>query len=194
MLQLLKNKIKALNKNIVVKPVDVEQQGLIVAPDIAEHGYFYGSIQSVGDGCNKVIRPGALAFFKRLQGQKFVIDGGNFFIFKEDELLLIKWRGNFHPVGNKILLMRDVEEEQLESGIWIPACRQTKDQSLFGVVFRMGLVQAFPGINLPFDYPVNIGDKVKVRGWEMDIEEVGIDQRNCIIVKPKHLDYKVTNE
>lgn len=198
MLQLLKNKIKAVGNNIVVKPVNIEipAQGVII-PDVGQHSFFYGTIQSVGEKCNKVIREGCSVFLKRLKGQKVEQEGQNTYIFKEEDILLIRWRGQWHPIGNKILIMRDVEEEQLASGIIISACRPTKDQTLFGVVLNMGLihVQAKPdSFVTKFDYPVNIGDKVKIKEWSQEIQEVGLDKMNCIIVKPSQLDYKIENE
>lgn len=197
-----KLRVRACNDYITVKPVNVISQSTIIIPESVDHFFFYATITSVGEKCNKVIKPGMQAFIKRKKNraQGHEVDGDPTYIFKQDAILLLKWRGQWHPVGNKIMVMRNVEEE-IVNGVIIPACFQTKDQTLLATVLRFGLVRKLYDNGFiyedikeetdTFNYPLNMGDRIKIKEWALDIQEIGMDNLNCLIIKPSHLDYKI---
>lgn len=200
------SKIKPVGYQILVKPMNIRSQSSIILPDSAQHGFFYGTIKDVGEKVNKSIIVGMQGFFKRLKGRHYDVqeegkDKERVFMFHEQYLFLVRWRGQWHPIGNKFLVQRDVEEQISAGGIIIPACRRTTDQSLFGHVLRKGLVciedeskgWCFTEIK-EFDYPIRNGDRVKIKQWDVQLQEIGIDNRVCLIVQPSNLDYKITDD
>ena len=179
----------ATNNYVTVKELPQTREGLIHIPNINQlQKSFCGIITSVGEKIkNKTIVKDRVVFCNALGRIK--INGVNFF--KEDDILMSSYKGIWRPLGFKLLLKRLNTEIKLESGIVLPECYKTSDQTLH-CEFILNGVDDNNIIDPGFD--LIAGDVVRLKSWNNDIKEVEVDGNFFIIVKPSHILYKASDD
>lgn len=180
-------KAKAINKFVTVKRLAPTRVGQIQLLE-TEQRTFYGIITSVGDGVkNKTIIKDRLVFCNG--SVVMTINGVHFF--KEEDIMMIFYKQVWRPLGIKLLLKRLNSEFKTESGIVIPDCYQSSDQTLHCTYIMNGVVD---GEVFYTHENLFTGDTVRLKSWDKDIQEIEIDDNFFIIVKPSHILYKVESE
>jgi len=170
--------IKALNDNVVVKVEKTFVKSSVIIPDSVQAGYFYATVTSVGMNCARAIVSCDKVVVKHEKREPFKHNEKDYYIVKSRDILLIKKKDTWYPVGNKSLLQRLNEEEITKGGIIVPACYSTQDQTLNTIFIRSGLADPFRTIEstlLP-------GDFVRIAKWDQMIEEIDINGKYHLIV------------
>ena len=93
------SKLTPLNGHIIIKPIEEEEQtyGNIVIPDMGKEKPEIGVVISVsntynwhtGDYYKSKIEPGNKVLIPKMGSMKFTIDGEEYFITKETEILAV---------------------------------------------------------------------------------------------------------
>lgn len=176
-------KVKPINNNIVVRRKVRINQGVISHPDNAYNTLHFGYVESVGEKVlNLSIAEGFLVAYDGHQVQEL---GDSRFLIKEYDVVAVTVCGTWRPVGAKVMMVRNNDEIKLDSGIIIPACYQTSDQNLEGVITGIGL------INLErYDNNLKIGDNIKIKAWDQSIFEISVGGLYNLIVPHHLLEYK----
>jgi chaperonin GroES len=89
-----KLKLKPINDRIVVKPAPAEEKtkGGIIIPDTAKEKPLQGEVVAVGPGKEDqkmTISVGDQVLFGKYAGQKIELDGEEYLIMREDDVLVI---------------------------------------------------------------------------------------------------------
>ncbi len=181
-------KVKATNNYVTVKELATAREGLIHIPDTDQvQKTFCGIVTSVGEKVkNKSIVKDRVVFCNPLGIIK--IDGVN--LLKEEDVLM-SYKGVWRPLGRRILLKRLNTEIKLDSGIFIPGCYKSSDQTLHCQFILNGIIDN-DIIDSGFDLVT--GDIVRLKSWDKEIKEVEIDGDFYIIVKPSHILYKASDD
>jgi co-chaperonin GroES (HSP10) len=169
---------------------------MIHVPDIAQNIYntFCGIIIKVG---NKVkdylVQENRMCFFD----QKLITakDGNDLFVLPESSIILIKdSMGAFRPLGNRVLVERDIQEKNKvitrDDGSVVQLVTQLEaypgsDQSLEGWAYRRGIKNGIV-VELPFE----IGDKVHLKTWLPTMIEVSVEDKYLLSVEIPDVLYK----
>lgn len=152
---------------VVVREKQQLRKSNIYVPEITRSSFF-GIVCATGPGVkNKTISQGLMVACDRNTLIKTPIE--NVYIFHDHDIFAGYLKGKWRPIGWKVAIKRDIEEEITPGGIIIPACYQTKDQSLYGHIDCKGYID-----NEEIDYPVECGDSVKLRKWDQRITELSI--------------------
>ena len=93
------NKLTPLNGNVIIKPIDFEEQtyGNIVIPDLGKEKPEIGEIITVSDTYNwhtgeqyrSKLTPGQKVLIPKMGSVKISVDGEDYFITKETEILAV---------------------------------------------------------------------------------------------------------
>lgn len=86
--------MKPINDRVVVKPHAAEEKtrGGIIIPDTAKEKPLRGEIVAVGpgkDGNLMTVQVGDVVLYGKYAGQEFSLDGEDFLIMREDDILII---------------------------------------------------------------------------------------------------------
>jgi co-chaperonin GroES (HSP10) len=185
-----KNIKQTLGRRLLVKQLPVSRQSLIVLPDATMQKSFIAVIKQVGDGVKDKItlQKDVIVLINSYDKKEKGTRDGEWFV-SEDAIYLVK-RGRFyHPYGRRVLLGRFNEEVSF-GNIIIPACNDSADQSLFGIVQAKGIVAG----NIISDLEFDVGDIVKIEKWNTAIREVEIDDQACLSVLVRDIQYKCSRE
>lgn len=181
---------QTLGRRLLVQQLSVSRQSLIALPDATMQKSFIAVIKQVGDDVKDklTLQKDVIVLINSYDKKEKGTRPGEWFV-SEDAIYLIK-RGKFyHPYGRRVLLTRFNEEVKAGS-IIIPSCHDTSDQTLFGIVTSKGIVNGKIISDLEFD----VGDIVKIEKWNIAIREVEIDDKACISVLVKDIQYKCDRE
>lgn len=110
------------------------------------------------------------------------------FLFKEEDIMMVKIGKIFRPYGKYVLVER-INEEQKVGGIIIPAAFKTTDQSLFGIAVLNGWNNG-----KEIESNVSPGDIVHIQKWDMSIKEIEIGGKYHLLVPAKLIDYSTNKE
>ena len=185
-----KNIKQTLGRRLLVKQLPVSRQSLIALPDATMQKSFIAVIKQVGgDVKDKVtLQKDTIVLINSYDKKEKGTRPGEWFV-SEDAIYLIK-RGKFyHPFGRRVLLNRFNEEVKVGT-IIIPACNDSTDQTLFGIVTAKGIVDG----NIISDLEFDVGDIVKIEKWNTAIREIEIDDQACLSVLVRDIQYKCDRE
>jgi co-chaperonin GroES (HSP10) len=180
--------VKPIGKHFLVKMLTVVRRSNIFLPQENSINIFLGLILDCGNEINdKIIVPNRLAYFdSNFCRGKYKRNNISYYFFREESVILVKDNsGVFRPFGNRALVWRDTEEEQLASGIWIPACYQTKDQTKIAYYYRAGINNGEI-----VDFPCTPGDKIELRKWDTSLHEIEVDGKYMLSVPTNMIVYK----
>jgi co-chaperonin GroES (HSP10) len=176
-------KIKAVNNNIVLRRKVRTSEGALFYPQEMMNTLWFGYVESVGEKVlNSSITTG---FFVAFDSHMAVEFEKGIFVVKEHDLVAVSICGVWKPLGAKVMLMRHNNEQKTAAGIIIPACYQTTDQNLEGVVSAIGVVNM-----RPYSLNLRVGDMVKILRWDKAIYEITVGSHYNLIVPHYLLDYK----
>jgi chaperonin GroES len=93
------SKLKPLNGNIIIKPLEDQEttSGNIVIPDMGKEKPEIGEVISVSDTLNwhtgeyvcSKIKPGDIVLIPKMGAVSFMVDGEDYYVTKETEILAI---------------------------------------------------------------------------------------------------------
>lgn len=160
--------IKPILNNILVSELRPTKEGGIIIPESAESKYFYGAIIRLGETVkDQTIKEGMVCLFKRTAA----IRHKGYVLFKEHDIILVFHMNIWRPLGNKVLLQRQIGERMVGK-IIVPACWTTQDQTLDCVMLLRGIKD-----NELIYIDLFCGDKVRLKRWDMSIDEIDLDGR-----------------
>ncbi len=86
--------IKPISDRVVVKPAPAEEktQGGIIIPDTAKEKPQRGEVVAVGPGKEgnlMTVKPGDIVLYGKYSGQQVTLDGQDYLIMREDDILVI---------------------------------------------------------------------------------------------------------
>lgn len=86
--------IKPINDRVVVKPAPAEEktQGGIIIPDTAKEKPQRGEVIAVGPGKEgnlMTVKAGDIVLYGKYSGQQVTLDGEDYLIMREDDILVI---------------------------------------------------------------------------------------------------------
>ena len=86
--------MKPINDRVVIKPHPAEEKtrGGIIIPDTAKEKPLKGEVVAVGpgkDGSLMTVQVGDTVLYGKYAGQEFNLDGEDFLIMREDDILII---------------------------------------------------------------------------------------------------------
>lgn len=180
---------KVVGSRLLVKKLVTGRKSEIILPKATIQKQFIGIIKKVGKDVRdkETLTEDRIVFVDNNAGEKGLNDGE--FFFKQDDVLLVKKDGLFRPMGNKVLIKRMNNTEVSIGGIIIPMGRKSSDQTLFGVVFALGVSN-----NNTIDTTLNVGDIIKLQKWDVSMRDVSIDDENYIISPIKHVELSCNEE
>jgi chaperonin GroES len=95
----MKNKIKPLGDRVLVKPhkADEKTSGGIIIPEAAQERPLEGEVVALGDGAKTedgkplvfAVKEGDRVFYSKYGGTEIKIEGDNFIIIREEELIAV---------------------------------------------------------------------------------------------------------
>lgn len=161
--------MKLIGDRVLLKPSVSEYRGMIAIPKNSSENVSTCEVLAHGKKTHPLIQEGRIVFAHCGSGERNTTYGENKgYLTKNANVFAILNKQGIVPLGRKLLILRDIREESTEGGIIIPENRRT--QSLEGWIIRFGI----PGDNKYFRPEVEIGDKIRLNGWEAHMLEVGI--------------------
>lgn len=144
-------------------------------------------VAAKGDGVSHFIRVNDVAMVSIHSGDRQNLTFANGFFCGEENIFAVIRNGLIYPLGNRVLIRRDIADEYTDGGILIPENRRY--QSLFGTIIRWGLSRKEPKI------PVGPGDRIRLTEWGAHMVEVRLpDGDYGLIVNEDDLLYQEINE
>lgn len=192
----VKKVIGVIGRSIGLKKVNAAKLSPIWMPDETVQKSLMGIVQCHGSEVrNKSLKKHSLVISDGFSVKKLKVKGEDnndinvTLLAKEDHIMMIKVYGVWYPYGKFSLIERINEEVKKDSGIVIPACYDSSDESLYGVFVRSGHYN-----NSIIDLGINVGDIVHISKWHKDIKELELDGKYHFIV-PNHLiDFTCTKD
>ncbi len=86
--------LKPINDRVVIKPAPAEEKtkGGIIIPDTAKEKPQRGEVVAVGpgkEGKPVSVKPGDIVLYGKYAGQEFTLDGEDYLIMREDDILVV---------------------------------------------------------------------------------------------------------
>ncbi|RMD71968.1 MAG: co-chaperone GroES [Bacteroidetes bacterium] len=86
--------LKPINDRVVIKPAPAEEKtkGGIIIPDTAKEKPQRGEVVAVGpgkEGKPLTVKPGDIVLYGKYAGQEFTLDGEDYLIMREDDILVV---------------------------------------------------------------------------------------------------------
>lgn len=86
--------LKPINDRVVIKPAPAEEKtkGGIIIPDTAKEKPQRGEVVAVGpgkEGKSLSVKPGDVVLYGKYAGQEFTLDGQDYLIMREDDILVV---------------------------------------------------------------------------------------------------------
>ncbi len=86
--------LKPINDRVVIKPAPAEEKtkGGIIIPDTAKEKPRRGEVVAVGpgkEGKALAVKPGDVVLYGKYAGQEFTLDGEDYLIMREDDILVV---------------------------------------------------------------------------------------------------------
>ena len=179
----------ACGRNILVKVISSPIESEIVMPQTTAQKNLSGVVVSAGKDVPKGLTSGSVVMCSAAGGTVVMIDGKMHAIMNWTNVLMIRHGKIYRPFGRRVLLERINGEVLYKNRIIIPACMDSSDQSLFGVVVMMGLHDG-----KVFDSPMETGDIVRIGQWSINIKEIDVNKRYHVIVPCNEIVYKCDHD
>lgn len=183
--------VKPIGDLILIKRKYFGRSDILYTPEQTVQKNIYGIVISVGKNVkhikkNHVVLINGSGIIKTLE------DDGVYHILKESDVLLVYVNNFYRPIGRRVLIKRETEEQALESGIIIPACFKTRDQSLFGIVMSEGVING-KALNIEKELGIRIGQRVRLEKWDISHLEIEINREYYLSVLLKNILYAEDN-
>ena len=175
-------------KHILVKRIKPVHIGIIKFPDNYWEKYIYGIVIARGRNVDKSIQNESLLWISWNANIKKLED--DYYIIHEKDVLLVKYKIAWRPLGQRVLIIREHEDTVSSGGIHIPFSASSQTQSMWGVIKTMGTINGELIDHSGFEP----GDRVKLTGWDASHIEIGMLDKYCLSVKTKFLACKASNE
>jgi len=181
--------MKPLNDRLILQPSDSSMRGLLFIPDTHKDAATSCLVIAKGPKVTAFIKTGSVVLCETGFGERknLTISNTRQFWCKESNIYAVIINNIMYPLGNRILLKRDIEETQV-GGIIIPANRRY--QSLDAEVVRIGLSTK----------PLKVagivrGMKVRLVDWEPHMIGVTLEDGSYgLIVNDKDLLFAYGNK
>ena len=180
--------IIASGTKVILTPSVSKHKGRIVVPDTFTHRTSMCKVLSIGEKV-ELLKEGDVVLCRGMfsERQNHKIEGLNAFICEASFVFAKLINKKIYPIGNRVLILRDIDEQEMESGIIIPAANKSTDQSLFGTIIRFGIRR---GSQKSRVYGLNMGDRICLGEWKADMIEVGVNYNFGLIINEEDMIYK----
>lgn len=161
--------IKPINKRLILQPSDSTIRGSIFIPETFKDAATTCLVIAAGSKVMPILKPGEIVMCEVGFGDRLnnTVEGTRSFWCEEHNIYGLLRDGKIHPIGNKILIRRDVEDKY-EGMIVIPETRRS--QSLLGTIERMGITRTpFKTIGL------KAGLKIQLKEWSEAMTQVTLE-------------------
>jgi len=180
--------IKPIGKRLILLPSESRMRGAIFVPEQYKDAATSCLVVAKGDLVLNTIKPGMIVLCEVGFGDRKnnIIEGTSKFICQESNIYAVFINGKMYPIGNRILIRRDVSEK-IDYGIVIPENRRF--QSLDGTIERIGITRK------PFRTKgFLVGDKIQLKEWADHMIGVTLEDGGYgLIVNEKDLLFKYEN-
>lgn len=185
----MNNVEKVIGNRMLVNRISTAVKSEIYMPQETIQKMFLGVVRKVGDEVKdrQTIVEDRICLFNSFSAQK--AKKANEWFFNEQDVILVKVGGNYHPFGYRILVSRLNNTEVSRGGVIIPTGYKSSDQTLFGVVYSKGISN-----NNIIDIPIDVGDIIKIQKWDTSIKEVEFDGLHYLSVPLSLVEYKCDKE
>jgi co-chaperonin GroES (HSP10) len=163
-------------------------EGKLIIPETHVKKFFYGIVRAVSDDCDKSITVDSF-ILGEWNGNKKQIDRQNFpkiWMVDFDSVILIKKEAKWHPIGKKLMILRDNKEKKTEGGLIVTDQQRDNTQSLFGTVISLGYKD-----DVMIESNLKSGDYVMLTEWKEIHTEVGLYGKYMLVVREKDIACKV---
>lgn len=185
-----------IGRNVALQKVNAVKQSTIYMPEETTQKTLMGIVQCHGSEVkNKSLKNHSTVIsdgYSVKQMHVKSLDGTSkhvTLLAKESHIMMIQVAGIWYPYGKFSLIERINEEVKTESGIVIPSCYDSSDESLYGVFVRGGHYN-----NTIIDLGISPGEIVHLSKWHKDIKELEIDGKYHFIVPNGLIDYACARE
>lgn len=173
--------IHPINNYILVKPLVSLREGRIHLPDQIVQKSVFAHILDVGESvADRFITKDKIVMLSS-NCMRTILPNGTWIV-KESDIIAIR-HDIVRPFGNRIFIKRFNEEKKVGS-IIIPSTHDSADQSLEGIFTTAGLVNGEK-----VEFPVPIGEKVKIEKWSMNLIEIDVSGDYFLSVPVKEVQY-----
>lgn len=178
--------MKLLNKRLILSPSISEMRGMFFVPERFREGTSMCMVLNKSDDVNPAIKVGEIVVCEFAFGDRknMIIEGTKDFYCKEHNIIGIFKNKQLIPIGNRILIRRDMEEKKQSEILF--QLENRSYQSLFGTVMRFGLTRKPFRVN-----GINVGDYIRLEEWQPHMTQVELpDGGHGLIVLEKDILYK----
>ena len=180
----MKMQLKPINNNILFERMYPMREGLIHLPDSIKQKSFFAIIHDTGEKVKDSYLVKDRIVFLNPYCMRIKFDETKRFIAKESDIVAVMQEGVLRPFGNRVLMRRLNQERVSSGGIIIPDCHESADQTLEGILVGYGVVNG----NI-IDFPVPVGDHVKIEKWSPNLIEIDVNGEYDLTVPVKELQY-----
>jgi co-chaperonin GroES (HSP10) len=178
--------MKLINNRLLLQPSVSRMRGGIAIPHSVAEATNMCRILIKGNLVSPFLKEGDVVICENGFSERKTMTIEDCFICKESNIVAKLQSGMVYPIGKKILIRRDVQEDNVH-GIVIPANRMY--QSLTGTVVRFGITRQRFNV-----FGIEIGDKIGFQEWNESMIEVSLEDGSYgLIVNENDLVYKIEN-
>jgi len=184
--------VVAYGSKVILTPSVSKVRGRIVVPDTYSHRTSMCKVLSVGEKV-ELLREGDIVLCRGVfsERQNRTIEGLNAFFCEASMIFAKLINKEIYPIGNRVLIEREINEQERKSGIVIPAAQKSTDQSLYGRIIRFGIRK---GKQKSKVYGLNKGDRICLDEWKAEMTEIGFEHRFGLIVSEQDILYRFNEE
>lgn len=182
---------KPIGDLVLIKRQHFGRSDILFTPEQTVQKNIYGIVVNVGENV-KHVKKNHIVLINGSGIIKTIEDDGIFYILKESDVLLVYINKVYRPIGRRVLIKREIEEQMLESGIIIPACFKTRDQSLFGIIMAEGIMNG-KILNIEEELGIRIGQRIRLEKWDISHLEIEIGREYFLSVMLKNILYAENN-
>lgn len=180
--------IQPLGKRLILRPSISAVRGTLFVPEQYRDATTSCKVIARGKNVNPVIKTGDVVFCQNGLGNRSAghFENSKDFWAEESNIYAIMIAGDIYPLGRKVLLRREIEDEYVGS-IVIPANRRY--QSLFATIERIAVSR------LPLRISgLSVGMRIRLKEWEAHFIECELaDGSYGLIVNDTDLLYAIEN-
>lgn len=179
--------MKPTCRRVLVEEKVPVYEGKIIFPQTYWKKFFYGIVKRSADDCDKSLTEGTF-ILGEWNGSKKELEKGLWLV-EEDSILLIKRETKWHPLGKRVMIIRDNDETITDSGVIITNQLRENTQSLYGTVVSLGYKD-----NKIIESNVSPGDYIKLRDWDVLHKEIGLHGQYMLSVLERDIICKITKQ
>lgn len=176
--------MKLINNRLLLQPSSSKIRGGIAIPESVVSATSMCRILIKGNKVSPFLKENDVVICENGFSERKTMTIEDCFICKEDNIIAVFRNGVIWPIGNKILIERDIAEST-NNGIIIPENRRI--QSLFGTVVRFGITRKPYNVN-----EIEVGIRICLKEWDAHMIEVSLEDGSFgLIVNENDLLYKI---